>query len=574
MFCVTDSNGAVIRRYDDRESADRVASRYPELYVKETIAKEQSHCQYRGTTLRAEQCPTCSGHVAVKVFACALHGECQLGAKLQSVRSCDGCRDFRAMSNTPSQRAEPPPRRDVSSEPLCRVTVAIICHNYGRFLRDCLSSIAAQTQVLHQVFVVDDSSTDETQSVCRELGVTVIRGEWRDVFLARKAAYEHATGDVICFLDADDMLTANYIADGCRFFDDPTVGVVYSDVEHFGNQSGRTSYPEFSRDELWRENFIHAGSLVRRDAIRSTSAFDQTDGVVNTHADWTLWKRVLRESSGWRAIKQSAMYRYRKHGTNMLQTTKSASYFDRADLQREPVTLFVPLSGREELWERFSNQLAKLTWPRKITTLILFDTSQSNRFSGLVGDWIRRNEFLDVRHVRATVGSPRIADADRRQSTGVVTEVRQAVARIYNWLRANVATQYVMVLEDDVFPNRDDVIEQLLRGFDEHTSSVSGAYRSAYGRAFVAWSEVFTNGQPKYREVPDVGLQPTIGNGFGCVMLRRSLIRDVRFADMPHLPSKTTSADYDVEFYTRLRMAGRDLAKLDWSIQCDHVSRV
>ena len=282
-----------------------------------------------------------------------------------------------------------------------RVSVAVICHNYGRFLDDCLKSLAAQTQVLYEVFVVDDSSTDETPAVCQRRGMKVVKGHWRNVFLAREAAFQHATGDVICFLDADDMLQPDYIATGCQHFADPNVGVVYSDCQYFGDQTGRTNFREdFDREDLWRENYIHAGSLVRRDALRAMRAFEPTTGVVNTHADWTLWKRVLRSNGGWTAVKQAGLYHYRKHGSNMLRTMKSFSYYERADLQHEPITIFCPLSGRLDLWQRFSQQLAQLKWPRSLASLVLYDTSQQPYFSARVAGWVNGCGFDDVRHVR------------------------------------------------------------------------------------------------------------------------------------------------------------------------------
>jgi hypothetical protein len=41
-------------------------------------------------------CATCSGTVALKVFACAVHGTCFPRANAVGLRSCDGCADRRA----------------------------------------------------------------------------------------------------------------------------------------------------------------------------------------------------------------------------------------------------------------------------------------------------------------------------------------------------------------------------------------------------------------------------------------------------------------------------------------------
>ncbi len=40
------------------------------------------------------ECPTCSGSVRLKVFACEVYGACVLAAKPAGVRSCVGCGEY------------------------------------------------------------------------------------------------------------------------------------------------------------------------------------------------------------------------------------------------------------------------------------------------------------------------------------------------------------------------------------------------------------------------------------------------------------------------------------------------
>lgn len=53
-------------------------------------------CASLGPELRREQCPSCSGHVQIKVFACATHGECTIGQPIDGLACCSGCASFRA----------------------------------------------------------------------------------------------------------------------------------------------------------------------------------------------------------------------------------------------------------------------------------------------------------------------------------------------------------------------------------------------------------------------------------------------------------------------------------------------
>ena len=56
----------------------------------------RSDCRHRGTELRHEDCARCPGHVRVKVFACAIRGECAPGIAIGSIVSCASCSQYEA----------------------------------------------------------------------------------------------------------------------------------------------------------------------------------------------------------------------------------------------------------------------------------------------------------------------------------------------------------------------------------------------------------------------------------------------------------------------------------------------
>lgn len=446
------------------------------------------------------------------------------------------------------------------------VSVAIVCHNYGHYLDGCIDSVARQTQPPYEVFVVDDASTDNTAAICEQRGITHLRVEHRDVHSARRTAFEHATGDVIVFLDADDELSPDYVRSGCELFADPRVGIVYSDVEFFGSQGGQSNYlTGFSARQLSRENFIHAGALVRMDAIRLSSAF-ALPARARTNADWILWRRIVRH--GWLAAKQSALYRYRRHPGQMSEADAEFTYYQKADLDHEPITLFVPLSGREDLWPRCVNQLERLACARERLSLVLFNTSQSARFGRLVESWIADGcQFPDVRHVRRAVGPPGLA-SQQPKSPQMVAAVRIAMARTYGWAREHVTTDFVMCLADDVCAPP-DVVDRLLQCFDQYTDSVSGACLSRSDDVYVAWRIGGGPTHPIPRGERGAGLDLIGGTGFGCIMLRTDFLRSTMLTDVPHNPSGSTSHDFDIAFFQQAQRAGR-VCKIDWSIECEH----
>lgn len=86
-----------------------------------------------------------------------------------------------------------------------RLTVCLITKDEESFLGQCLASVR---EVADQIVVVDTGSTDRTVEIARAHGAEVYHLEWCDDFsAARNAALEHARGDWILMLDADEELT-------------------------------------------------------------------------------------------------------------------------------------------------------------------------------------------------------------------------------------------------------------------------------------------------------------------------------------------------------------------------------
>ncbi len=85
-----------------------------------------------------------------------------------------------------------------------RVSVCLIVKNEERFLAQCLKSLRG---LATQMVVVDTGSTDRTVEIAREFGAEIYSFPWCDDFAAaRNAALEHATGDWILIMDADEEL--------------------------------------------------------------------------------------------------------------------------------------------------------------------------------------------------------------------------------------------------------------------------------------------------------------------------------------------------------------------------------
>jgi glycosyltransferase involved in cell wall biosynthesis len=85
------------------------------------------------------------------------------------------------------------------------VSVIVPIYNGARFIAEALDSIAAQDYGAIEVIVVDNGSTDDGPRIAVARGVTLLHQEQRGAGAARNAGLEFARGEIVAFLDQDDL---------------------------------------------------------------------------------------------------------------------------------------------------------------------------------------------------------------------------------------------------------------------------------------------------------------------------------------------------------------------------------
>jgi tetratricopeptide (TPR) repeat protein len=103
-------------------------------------------------------------------------------------------------NHRPTANEEVMPRRPVT------ISLCMIVRNEERYLADCLRGVAA---LFDEIIIVDTGSTDRTPAIAESFGAKLVRHPWSDDFAAaRNVSLEHATGDWVFWLDADDRIDA------------------------------------------------------------------------------------------------------------------------------------------------------------------------------------------------------------------------------------------------------------------------------------------------------------------------------------------------------------------------------
>ncbi len=188
-------------------------------------------------------------------------------------------------------------------------TVSTIVPTYNRasLLQDTLSSIKAQTFSDWELLIIDDGSSDGTETLVREhikadARIRYIKANHQGVAAARNLGIKQAIGALVAFCDSDDLWLPEKLAYQVGYLQaHPEISLVYSDVMSVcGSVVEDPSYfvlrpPAEGKvfRALLERNFIANSSVVIRKAcLESLGGFDAS---AVPSEDYDLWLRCAQD---------------------------------------------------------------------------------------------------------------------------------------------------------------------------------------------------------------------------------------------------------------------------------------
>jgi glycosyltransferase involved in cell wall biosynthesis len=210
------------------------------------------------------------------------------------------------------------------------ISVIIPCSRMARFLPDAIGSILRQTVPVDEILVVDDGLDDGTAPACAALAaqgapIRLIPTDPCYPGIARNLALGQARGDVIAFLDADDVWPAGKLARQCaRLAAAPAIEMVSGHVTYFEELDPVSLAPAAgSRAEtIFQVNL--GACLYRSRLFDRLGTFDPT---LRFSEDVDLLLR-LREADVPFAILRSVTLYYRRHEGQMMLSTDPRRHTD------------------------------------------------------------------------------------------------------------------------------------------------------------------------------------------------------------------------------------------------------
>src|SRR4051812_30187689 len=195
---------------------------------------------------------------------------------------------------------------------MSRVSVITAARDAAPYVRDALDSVLSQTFDDWEAVVVDDASTDDTPEVARSYGdrVRVVSNE-RPLGPAgaRNLGFEHARGELVATLDADDIWTPGFLEGQVALYDrarsrGTRVGLVCCDARLLGPRgfeddtfADRSARPRgtVTLTDLLRVNVVFTSVLAPREVMHGLGGYDTELPVAE---DYDLWIRMAEEGYG------------------------------------------------------------------------------------------------------------------------------------------------------------------------------------------------------------------------------------------------------------------------------------
>ncbi|WP_242848074.1 glycosyltransferase family 2 protein [Proteiniclasticum ruminis] len=99
-----------------------------------------------------------------------------------------------------------------------KISIVVPLYNVEKHITPCISSIITQDYPDFEVIIVDDGSSDNSKSICERVlsnssvEYKMISRNNKGVSASRNDGINAATGEYVCFVDADDIIDVQYLS--------------------------------------------------------------------------------------------------------------------------------------------------------------------------------------------------------------------------------------------------------------------------------------------------------------------------------------------------------------------------
>lgn len=277
------------------------------------------------------------------------------------------------------------------------ISVIIPAYNSERTIQETVESVQNQTLSDIEIIIINDGSTDQTWNLIQRLDDPRIRAfsyENGGVAVARNRGIAHSAGELLAFLDSDDLWTSDKLESQLEALNThPDTSVAYSWTSYFHDQKGtiHPGHPVYFEGDVYADllkwNFLASGSnpLISRKAIEEIGGFDP---VFPPCEDWDFYLRLSAKYKFIFVPKHQIIYR-------QSSTSVSASNFEFMEKQS--------LAVIEKNYQRAPQQYQYLK-RQSVAWIYTYSTQQYLQYStDLTGIQIASQKFWKAVQLRPNI---------------------------------------------------------------------------------------------------------------------------------------------------------------------------
>ena len=213
------------------------------------------------------------------------------------------------------------------------ISIIMPAYNAGKYIKESIESVFNQTYQNWELIIIDDGSTDTTSKVVQpflinDTRIQYYRQENGKQGKARNAGIKKSKGNLIAFLDADDVWMPAKLQTQIGVLKQNDADLVFTDVFVIDDKGdvimescsveNRTYYGEEGLSFFFRINQVPILTvLAKKEAILAVGCFKEIDEIQNIE-DYDLWIRMLENKSKLISISDK-LGAYRRHDTQTLK---------------------------------------------------------------------------------------------------------------------------------------------------------------------------------------------------------------------------------------------------------------
>lgn len=280
---------------------------------------------------------------------------------------------------------------------MAKVSIVIPVYNVEKYVSEALDSALMQTHYETEIICIDDASTDDSLEILNSYAerferVTVLKNK-NNMGLARtrNLGIEHAGGEFILPLDADDLIDPNYCTKALEVFaENPATSVVYSRATMFDSAKlWPWELPCFSAERMMEVNHVFCSAFFRK--VDWVSYGGYRENMKYGYEDWDFWLHFVLDGKIFYRIPENFFY-YRQSEGSMIQQIMSVG-------REEEMIAQIQLNHPELKIKKFLSKLQKNLW--KVNAGDDLDLELARRVQ-MLGKFVSSSLGIEMKPVEAS----------------------------------------------------------------------------------------------------------------------------------------------------------------------------